>query len=139
MARISAKRLFLWKQGDKDDEWSEKAIVNLVKKLQCQGGSLQELERAISQANPRTHCVTIPRTVDGRIQVCNKRDLPHVVYCRVWRWPDLRSQYELTPIDDCDFSFLEKKEVVCINPYHYEKVGAESPSNFSFVFFLSYT
>ena len=52
--------------------------------------------------------------------------LPHVVYCRVWRWPDLRSHNELKAESCCKFPFQQKLPDVCINPYHYMRV--ESPA-----------
>ena len=48
--------------------------------------------------------------------------LPHVVYCRVWRWPDLRSHNELKAESCCKFAFQLKLPDVCINPYHYMRV-----------------
>ena len=48
--------------------------------------------------------------------------LPHVVYCRVWRWPDLRSHNELIAESCCKFPFQLKLPDVCINPYHYKRV-----------------
>jgi len=70
-------------------------------------------------------CVTIPRSLDGRLQVSHRKGLPHVIYCRVWRWPDLQSHHELKPLDICEFPFNSKQMEVCINPYHYKRV--ESP------------
>lgn len=65
------------------------------------------------------------RSLDGRLQVSHKKGLPHVIYCRLWRWPDLQSQHELKPIDSCEYSFNSKKDEVCVNPFHYERI--ESP------------
>jgi hypothetical protein len=48
-----------------------------------------------------------------------------VIYCRVWRWPDLQTHHELKPLDCCKFPFNAKHKEVCINPYHYARV--ESP------------
>jgi len=48
-----------------------------------------------------------------------------VIYCRVWRWPDLQSHHELKALDICEFPFTAKQKDVCINPYHYKRV--ESP------------
>lgn len=59
------------------------------------------------------------------IQVSHRKGLPHVIYCRVWRWPDLQSHHELKPIESCQFPFSAKQKEVCINPYHYKRV--ESP------------
>lgn len=76
----------------------------------------------------QTHCFPYPlplRSLDGRLQVSHKKGLPHVIYCRLWRWPDLQSQHELKPIDSCEYSFNSKKDEVCVNPFHYERI--ESP------------
>ena len=51
--------------------------------------------------------------------------MPHVIYCRVWRWPDLQSHHELKAEPCCRFPFQQKQKDVCINPYHYMRV--ESP------------
>ena len=48
--------------------------------------------------------------------------MPHVIYCRVWRWPDLRSYHELKAEPCCRFPFQQKQKEVCINPYHYMRV-----------------
>ncbi len=49
-----------------------------------------------------------------------------MIYCRVWRWPDLQSHHELKAEDNCLFPFSAKNnKEVCINPYHYRRV--ESP------------
>lgn len=118
----AVKRLLGWKQGDEDEKWAEKAIDSLVKKLKKQKGSLEELEKALSQPNAPTKCVTIPRSLDGRLQVSHRKGLPHVIYCRVWRWPDLQSHHELKPLDCCEYAFSRNKKEVCINPYHYRRV-----------------
>jgi len=46
-------------------------------------------------------CVTIPRSLDGRLQVSHRKGLPHVIYCRVWRWPNLQSHQVITPSFHC--------------------------------------
>ena len=55
----------------------------------------------------------------------HRKGLPHVIYCRVWRWPDLQSHHELKPLELCEYPFTSKQMEVCINPYHYKRV--ESP------------
>lgn len=60
------------------------------------------------------------------LQVSHRKGLPHVIYCRVWRWPDLQSHHELKPLEICQFPFSAKQKEVCINPYHYKRV--ESPA-----------
>lgn len=55
----------------------------------------------------------------------HRKGLPHVIYCRVWRWPDLQSHHELKALEICQYPFNAKHKEVCINPYHYKRV--ESP------------
>lgn len=47
-----------------------------------------------------------------------------MIYCRLWRWPDLQSHHEVRPIEGCEFAYHLKKDQVCINPYHYGRVEA---------------
>lgn len=96
-----------------------------MKKLKKKKGAFEELERAVSNPGTPSKCITIPRSLDGRLQVSHRKGLPHVIYCRVWRWPDLQSHHELKPLDICQYPFSAKQKEVCINPYHYKRV--ESP------------
>ena len=124
----AVKRLLEWKQGDEEEKWAEKAIESLVKKLKKKKGALEELEKALSNPGARTNCITIPRSLDGRLQVSHRKGLPHVIYCRVWRWPDLQSHHELKPHDFCEYAFGLKQDEVCINPCHYRRV--ETPGRY---------
>ncbi|XP_055527861.1 protein mothers against dpp [Wyeomyia smithii] len=121
----AVKKLLGWKQGDEQENWAEKAVESLVKKLKKQKGALEDLERALSNPGQPSKCVTIARSLDGRLQVSHRKGLPHVIYCRVWRWPDLQSHHELKAIETCQFPFGSKQKEVCINPHHYNRV--ESP------------
>ncbi|XP_043268900.1 protein mothers against dpp [Venturia canescens] len=121
----AVKKLLGWKQGDEEEKWAEKAVDSLVKKLKKRKGAIEELERALSCPGTPSKCVTIPRSLDGRLQVSHRKGLPHVIYCRVWRWPDLQSHHELKPLELCQYPFSAKQKEVCINPYHYKRV--ESP------------
>ncbi|XP_013387280.1 mothers against decapentaplegic homolog 5 [Lingula anatina] len=121
----AVKRLLGWKQGDEEEKWAEKAVDSLVKKLKKKKGALEDLEKALSCPGQPSKCVTIPRSLDGRLQVSHRKGLPHVIYCRVWRWPDLQSHHELKPLEICEYPFSAKQKEVCINPYHYKRV--ESP------------
>ncbi|XP_029458584.1 mothers against decapentaplegic homolog 9 [Rhinatrema bivittatum] len=118
----AVKRLLGWKQGDEEEKWAEKAVDSLVKKLKKKKGAMEELERALSCPGQPSKCITIPRSLDGRLQVSHRKGLPHVIYCRVWRWPDLQSHHELKPLECCEFPFGSKQKEVCINPYHYRRV-----------------
>ncbi|KFQ04940.1 Mothers against decapentaplegic 3, partial [Leptosomus discolor] len=118
------KRLLGWKKGEQngqEEKWCEKAVKSLVKKLK-KTGQLDELEKAITTQNINTKCITIPRSLDGRLQVSHRKGLPHVIYCRLWRWPDLHSHHELRAMEMCEYAFNMKKDEVCVNPYHYQRV-----------------
>ena len=107
----------------------EKAIRALVKKLKKSPGALDELERAIATRDHSTKCIILPTKASpqpDRAQIARKT-LPHVVYCRIWRWPDLHGANELKSVSHCQQGYhasssSNKKEaepMVCINPYHY--------------------
>lgn len=79
----------------------------------------------------------------------NPQGLPHVIYCRLWRWPDLsvrrrnisrflstliltpffspflQSHNDLNYLSHCEFAYHLKKDEICINPYHYIKAEPE--------------
>lgn len=115
------KRLLGWKRGEGEEKWSEKAVKSLVKKLKKSGG-LEELEKAVTSQSASTKCITIPRSLDGRLQVSQRKGLPHVIYCRLWRWPDLQTHHELHALEHCEYAFQLKRDEVCVNPYHYQRV-----------------
>ena len=121
-ANPTVKRLLGWRQSGEDEAWGTKAVDALYKKLKKNKPMLDELERALQQPNRPSKCVTIPRSLDGRLQVSHRKGLPHVIYCRVWRWPDLQSHHELKPSDACEFAFSYNKKDVCVNPFHYHRV-----------------
>lgn len=65
----AVKKLLGWKQGDEEEKWAEKAVDSLVKKLKKRKGAIEDLERALSSPGQPSKCVTIPRSLDGRLQV----------------------------------------------------------------------
>lgn len=62
------------------------------------------------------------RPANGENGVAHRKGLPHVIYCRLWRWPDLQSQNELKSLEHCEYAFHLRRDEVCINPYHYTKI-----------------
>lgn len=82
-------------------------------------GGRQARSPSLSVSAPPVHP---GRSLDGRLQVSHRKGLPHVIYCRLWRWPDLHSHHELRAMELCEFAFNMKKDEVCVNPYHYQRV-----------------
>uniref|UniRef100_A0A914Z9B8 Mothers against decapentaplegic homolog n=1 Tax=Panagrolaimus superbus TaxID=310955 RepID=A0A914Z9B8_9BILA len=115
-------------QGGEEPEFVRKAIESLVKKLKDKRTELDALISAVtSGGKEQTSCVTIQRSLDGRLQVAGRKGVPHVVYARIWRWPNVNKN-ELQKMDICSIP-NEHQDLICINPFHYERVVSSGYGN----------
>lgn len=111
-------------QAGESEGFARRAIESLVRKLRERRDELDSLVTAVTTRGRQPGlCVTIQRTLDGRLQVAGRKGFPHVIYARLWRWPDLHKN-ELKHAAFCRFAFDLKYDNVCVNPYHYERVPA---------------
>ncbi|KAF0292168.1 Mothers against decapentaplegic 4 [Amphibalanus amphitrite] len=90
---------------------STDACLSIVHSLMChrQGGESEEFARKAIESLVK------------KLKVAGRKGFPHVVYAKIWRWPDLHKN-ELKNAKFCPLAFELKADVVCVNPYHYERV-----------------
>ncbi|CAD5217703.1 unnamed protein product [Bursaphelenchus okinawaensis] len=117
--------LLCYHQGGEDPDFIKKAIESLVKKLKDKQKELDALISAVTSGGKQaTSCVTINRSLDGRLQVAGRKGVPHVVYTRIWRWPNV-SKNELQKLQMCTTP-SDHPDLICINPFHYDRVVSSS-------------
>ena len=68
------------------------------------------------------------------IQVDNKKAQPHLLFCKIWRWPDLKQHGELHGL--CKMGHGQCMTRICINPYHYWRQADNIPDPAMIAYFL---
>lgn len=105
---------------------------NLFKKLR--DDELELLVRALaSRGSWDAGCIWCPR---AELWVGKQTLAPHVLLCRLYRWPDLRHAWELKRLCFCEAFWRRCSEggSLCCNPYHYSRLcspGETPPSGSS--------
>ena len=101
--------------GDDGNSLMRHLFILLAKKLkESQMSTMCEALENSPLDGQSTHCVLVPR---GTIE----NQEPHVIACRLWRWPDLMYSDELKRIPSCP---TEMDPVyVCCNPSHWSRLS----------------
>ena len=125
---LAKKRLLNLRQGHEEEIYVKKTVEYLQKsfKKNNNGCTMEDFEQALNLPNQQSKCVTILSNSDGRIQIYGKKGYPHVICCRIWRWPNLQNYHELEPHPFCMHPFRKRSGQttveICVNPYHYNLV-----------------
>ncbi|XP_065220576.1 uncharacterized protein LOC135845716 isoform X2 [Planococcus citri] len=104
-----------------------KRAIEIVIRQNDQSTLKQLLATLSTNGKTITPCVTVARPIKqyyGYVDVFRQfpdGDYPHVIYAKIWRWPDVRFE-ELQCLPHCKFGFELKKASICVNPYHYERI-----------------
>ena len=86
-------------------------------------GKYDNLLGALKSEDPSTECVLLPRTVDGRIFINGKKYDAQTYFCRLWRFPNLKTRNHLESNENCLNAMADRmaQENMCVNPYHFNK------------------
>ncbi|XP_063781636.1 mothers against decapentaplegic homolog 6 isoform X2 [Pseudophryne corroboree] len=64
----------------------------------------------------------------GCVLVARTGSPPHLLFCRLFRWPELQHPGQLKALSGCQGAGGPDSNNVCCNPYHYSRLcGPESP------------
>lgn len=108
-----------------DQQFYECAVKSLIRRLRRsqEKGIVENLIRSVKHADQDTACVKIPRSLDGRMQVMQKKTIPHVIFYQIWRDKTVKSYHELQAIVTCRHAYdmSQTGGEICVNPFHYER------------------
>ncbi|KAH7951551.1 hypothetical protein HPB52_010298 [Rhipicephalus sanguineus] len=92
-----------------------KAVESMLKLLEPP--QLQTMLQAVqTKGREGCECLLLPH---DDVKLPREVVAPHVLCCRLWRWPQLRHQYELKRLPWCAAASPPE---VCCNPYHWSMV-----------------
>lgn len=96
---------------------AKRTVQNLLKNLQAP--QLEALALAVdSQGAEPAPCILLPADL-LRLGRGSPALPPHVLFCQLYRWADLRTAQELRPLPTCT---TKENQLTCINPFHYTRL-----------------
>ncbi|KAF8358846.1 hypothetical protein PRIPAC_93841, partial [Pristionchus pacificus] len=91
-------------------EFSSKALESLHKKIKDKPKEMETFMRCVETKGEEVGgCVTVTRTLDGRLQVAGAKGFPHVIYNKIFRFQQIHKN-ELRSIPSCRYGFENKSE-----------------------------
>uniref|UniRef100_S4RV88 Mothers against decapentaplegic homolog n=1 Tax=Petromyzon marinus TaxID=7757 RepID=S4RV88_PETMA len=108
----------------------EKQLEALLQAVESRGGArtacvLVPIEGPASRSSPRLGGPSVPEADCG---LSPPPLSPHVLLCRLFRWPEVRHSAELKRLSVCGQHGRAEGDSVCCNPYHLSRLcGPESP------------
>lgn len=114
--RAALTRRLLRQAKHAGDEQARHALLKRLKEPQ-----LELLTYAVELAGAgASECVLAPRAPPPVNSGASDVPPPHVLACRVWRWPDIASAEELRRLPACHAA--HDPVYVCCNPYHLSRL-----------------
>lgn len=114
------KRLFSARKRQTDFNQNEKRSEDEVKLRlfdHLKDGQLELLASAVENEGAiLSNCVLLPRNELN----CGVYAEPHVLCCRLYRWPDILSSGELKRLPVCESA--HDPVYICCNPYHLSRM-----------------
>ncbi|KAK3597902.1 hypothetical protein CHS0354_042240 [Potamilus streckersoni] len=103
-----------WGADESPEELELKSVAqSMLKRLKER--QLDVLIQIIEQrGGEATECVLLPK---GDLRLGRRSVAPHILCCRLWRWPSLSNNSELKQLSCC--STVNDLAYVCCNPYHW--------------------
>ncbi|XP_022252336.1 mothers against decapentaplegic homolog 6-like isoform X3 [Limulus polyphemus] len=101
---------------NQEDLEMKSAIHSMLKRLK--EPQLERLVQAVeTHGADISGCVLVPR---GDLRFGRQTSAPHVLCCRLWRWPDIQQPFELKRLNWCQT--VNDPLYICCNPFHWSKL-----------------
>ncbi|KAI0980678.1 hypothetical protein GJ496_008857 [Pomphorhynchus laevis] len=126
-----AKRLLRFRQYLTDDtsltatqhkqQLVDDKTICLIAKYLKNEKTIDDLENILLEKNKDSECLLVNRPHGLSGFTINSSAFPHVLICKLFRWPEIKSAKDIQPVKECEF----QHGYICINPYHYRRTSSE--------------